>query len=439
MTRIALRGGRVWTGAGTEVADVVIADGSVVAVGPAAAAGSGTDDLDASGCLVLPGFVDLHVHLRVPGGEDAEDVWTGSAAAAAGGFCDIVAIGNTQPPYDTASVVRTVRAEAEAAGLVRVHPAGCVTRGRNGKDLAELHELHRAGCRVFTDDGTPVADAAIMRRALEYVKGFDGVVADHCEERSLTDGAQMHEGRVSGRLGLQGWPAAAEEIIVARDIVLAEHTGSRVHLQHLSTAGSVEMVRQAKARGVRVTAEVTPHHLTLTDDLVEGFDPVFKVNPPIRGEEHVLAVRTGLADGTIDAVATDHAPHTAEVKEEWTDAACGMLGLETAASLVWNLVADGTITLDRMVHAMCTNPARIASLPVRDAITPGVTADLCVFDPEATWEVDAVGLRSKATNSPYAGMALTGRVRHTLLDGRPTLRDGEIAAPVPPVGGSRAW
>ncbi|MCE7885092.1 MAG: dihydroorotase [Actinobacteria bacterium ATB1] len=434
-----IRDGHVWNGQGTEQVDVRVEEGCVTQVGRSLAAHPGEEDLDASGCLVLPGLVDIHVHLRVPGGEDAEDIATGSAAAAAGGFCDLVAMGNTAPPYDTAAVVRSVRAEAGAVGLVRVHPAGCVTRGRNGKDLAELHELHRAGCRVFTDDGDPVSDAAIMRRALEYVKGFDGVVADHCEDRSLTAGAQMHEGRVSGRLGLQGWPAAAEEIVVARDILLAEHCGARVHLQHISTAGSVEMVRQAKARGVYVTAEVTPHHLTLTDEVVETFDPVYKVNPPIRSAEHVQAVREGLADGTIDAVATDHAPHTAERKEEWTTAACGMLGLETALPLVWSLVADGTLTLDRMVHAMCASPSRIASLPVRDSVVPGVPADMCVFDTDTAWTVDVHKLRSKASNSPYGGMQLHGRVRHTLLAGRPTVLDGETVPPGDASMGNRPW
>jgi dihydroorotase len=421
---LVVRGGTVVAHDGTEVAaDVGVRDGRIVAVAPSLP-GDGAVELDASGCLVLPGLVDLHVHLREPGGEDAEDVASGAAAGVAGGFTDLVAMGNTNPPHDSAAVVEKVRAAGERAGLARVHPAGCVTVGRAGEQLTDLRALHRAGCQVFTDDGDPVADAMLMRRALEYVGAIGGVIADHCEDHVLTAGAQMHEGRVSGELGLQGWPTAAEEIIVARDIVLAEFTGCRVHLQHVSTKGSVELLREAKARGVPVTAEVTPHHLTLTDDKVRTFDPVFKVNPPIRSAEHVAAVRAALADGTIDAVATDHAPHTPERKEEWTSAACGMLGLETALPLVWALVDEGVVSLARLVDAFVTRPVAIAGLDRDTAVVEGTAADLCVFDPTVVWEVDPRLLRSKARNTPFAGMALTGKVRHTVCDGRIVFTDG---------------
>jgi len=427
---LVVAGGAVWNGTSCEPADVVVSGGAVVDVGaPGAAttASDGLDSLDATGCLVLPGLVDIHTHLREPGGEDAEDVASASAAAAAGGYCDLVAMPNTDPPQDTAAVVEAVRAAAARVGLVRVHPSGCVTRGRAGRELADLGELARAGVRVFTDDGSPVPDSKLMRRALEFVGALDGVVADHCEDLQLTDGAQMHEGEVSGRLGLRGWPAAAEAIVVARDILLAETTGSRVHLQHISTRQGVDLVRDAKARGVPVTAEVTTHHLTLTDEKASTFDPVYKVNPPLRSREHVEAVQAALADGTIDCVATDHAPHTPERKEEWTTAACGMLGLETALALVWALVEEGALSIGRLVDAMAVRPARIASLTPRGAVIGGSVADLVVFDPARRWEVDPRLLHSKGTNTPYAGMDLQGRVRHTVCGGRVTCRDGRVA------------
>lgn len=427
MSGLVIRGGRVWDGSGLVDADVEIAGGRIVSVAPGLRAASG-DELDATGCVVLPGLVDLHVHLREPGYEEAEDIASGSAAAAAGGFCDVVVMPNTTPPIDSAEVVRSVRAAGERAGLVRLHPAGCVSRERKGEKLAELAEMHAEGVTIFTDDGSPVADAWLMRRALEYANGFGAVLADHCEDPALTDGAQMHEGEVSGRLGLRGWPASAEEIMVARDCVLAEAAGARVHIQHISTALSVEFVRMAKARGVRVSAEVTPHHLFLDDHMAESFDPVFKVNPPLRSNEHVEAARAALADGTIDAVATDHAPHTPESKEEWTCALPGMLGLETALALVWELHAEGLLGLDRLVDAMAVRPAAIAGLDERGPVVAGAAADLCVFDPDSAWTVDPNGLQSKGINTPYAGRTLQGRVRHTVLAGWPTLRDGVVAA-----------
>lgn len=431
---VVIGGGSVWNGADCEPADLVLSGGAVTDVvasrtGPDAAS-AGAVVLDASGCLVLPGLVDVHVHLREPGGEDAEDVMSGSAAAAAGGFTDLVAMPNTDPPHDSAAVVEAVRSAGERAGLCRVHPAGCVTRGRAGRDLADLGELARAGVRVFTDDGSPVPDSKLMRRALEFVGALDGVVADHCEDLHLTEGAQMHEGEVSGRLGLRGWPAAAEAIVVARDILLAEATGARVHLQHVSTVQAVGLLREAKARGVPVTAEVTPHHLTLTDECAATFDPVYKVNPPLRSREHADAVRAALADGTIDCVATDHAPHTPERKEEWTTAACGMLGLETAIALVFALVRDGSLSLERLVDAMAVRPARVAGLAPRGPLVAGSAADVCVFDPALEWEVDPRLLHSKGVNTPYASMPLTGKVRHTVCGGVVTMNDGTVATGV---------
>lgn len=427
--RVLVTGGSVWDGRACEPADLVIADGAVAAVlAPGTAVPDDADTvLDATRCLVLPGLVDVHVHLREPGGEDAEDVASGSAAAAAGGFTDVVAMPNTDPPHDSAAIVEAVRSAAERVGLGRVHPAGCVTRGRAGRDLADLGELARAGVHVFTDDGSPVPDSKLMRRALEFVGALGGVVADHCEDLRLTDGAQMHEGEVSGRLGLRGWPAAAEAVVVARDLLLAETTGARVHLQHVSTVQSVSLLRDAKARGVPATAEVTPHHLTLTDESAATFDPVFKVNPPLRSREHVDAVRAALADATIDCVATDHAPHTPERKEEWTTAACGMLGLETALPLVYAMVRDGSLSLARLVDAMAVRPARIAGLAPRGPLVADAAADVCVFDPELAWHVDQRQLHSKGINTPYASMELTGKVRHTICGGVVTARDATVA------------
>lgn len=425
--RLLVIGGSVWNGSACEPADLVVSDGMVADLtGPGSVPDDVDDVLDATGCLVFPGLVDVHVHFREPGGEDAEDVASGSAAAAAGGFTDVVAMPNTAPPHDSAAVVEAVRAAGERAGLCRVHPAGCVTRGRAGRDLADLGELARVGVHIFTDDGSPVPDSMLMRRALEFVGALGGVVADHCEDLRLTEGAQMHEGSVSGRLGLRGWPAAAEAIVVARDLLLAEATGTRVHLQHVSTVQAVDLLRDAKARGVGATAEVTPHHLTLTDEAAASFDPVYKVNPPLRSREHVDAVRAALADGTIDCVATDHAPHTPERKEEWTTAMCGMLGLETALPLVYALVEDRLLTLERLVDATSVRPAAIAGLPPRGALVADAPADLCVFDPAVQWQVDPRALHSKGLNTPYASMRLTGKVRHTVCGGRVTLRSGEV-------------
>ncbi|MFC4064937.1 dihydroorotase [Actinoplanes subglobosus] len=382
--------------------------------------------IDAAGLVALPGLVDVHTHLREPGREDAETVETGSRAAALGGYTAVCAMANTSPVADTAGVVEQVWRLGREAGLVDVQPIGAVTVGLAGRQMAELGAMatSAATVRIFSDDGFCVADPKMMRRALEYVKAFDGVIAQHAEEPRLTEGAQMHEGEVSTRLGLTGWPAVAEEAIIARDVLLAEHVGSRLHVCHVSTAGSVEVLRQAKARGVRVTAEVTPHHLLLTDELASGYDPVFKVNPPLRTRSDVEALRQALLDGVIDVVATDHAPHAVQDKEcEWAHARPGMLGLETALPIVlsiygpqWELIAD------RMSRA----PARIAGLAGHGGdLSAGSPANLTLVDPSARRVVDPSELASRSRNTPYAGMTLPGRIVATFLRGEATVLDGK--------------
>ncbi|HWL36505.1 MAG TPA: dihydroorotase [Frankiaceae bacterium] len=411
--------------------DYLISDGVIAEVGQGLTS-AGAQVIQADGLVALPGLVDLHTHLREPGREDAETVETGTAAAALGGFTAVHAMANTDPVADVAGVVEQVWRLGRDAGHCAVHPVGAVTLGLEGKALAELGAMadSAARVRVFSDDGKCVSDAGLMRRALEYVKAFDGVIAQHAQEPSLTQGAQMHEGVVSARLGLAGWPAAAEESVIARDCLLAAHTGSRLHVCHVSTAGSVELIRWAKSKGWRVTAEVTPHHLLLTDDLAETYDPLFKVNPPLRTQEDVQALREALADGTIDAVATDHAPHALEDKEtEWGCAAFGMLGLETALSVViQTMVEPGLMTWDDVADRMSYRPARIGGL--RDqgvALTVGAPANLTLVDPAARWTVDPHALASKSTNTPYAARTLPGRVVATFLKGRATVLDGKLA------------
>jgi dihydroorotase len=429
--RTLLRGGRlVDPASGHDGVTDLLLDGAVVAeVGPGLAA-AGARQVDCGGLLVCPGFVDLHVHLREPGREDAETIETGSRAAALGGYTAVCPMPNTDPVADNAGVVEMVAARGREVGLVDVFPVGAVTIGRRGEELAELGAMARSAAAVdcFSDDGNPIREARLLRLALEYARAFDAVVADHAEDASLTDGAQMHEGEVSAMLGLAGWPAAAEEMVAARDLLLAELTGGRLHLCHLSTGGAVALVRAAKARGVRVTAEATPHHFTLTDDAVRSYDPVFKVNPPLREKADVEAVRQGLADGTIDAVATDHAPHAREDKEvEWQAAPPGMLGLETALGLaLTELVAPGYLELPAAVERLTAGPARCRRLPGHGGpVTPGSPANLTVFDPAARWTVDRAELASRARNTPFHGRELTGRVVHTLLRGAFTVRDGK--------------
>jgi dihydroorotase len=430
---LMLRGGRVIDQTGERRADVAVAaDGTIAAVGPdldAASLGwSGADELDCAGCVVAPGLVDLHTHLREPGREEAETIESGSRAAALGGYTAVVAMPNTEPAIDSAGVVRQVLDAGVAAGLCDVRVAGAITVGRAGAVLSPMAEMAALGVEIFTDDGCGVQDDRLMRRALEYASGLDVTLAQHCEVEALSEGGHMHEGEWSSRLGIPGIPAEAEELMVFRDIALSRLTGARVHLQHLSTAGSVELVRAAKARGLAVTAEATPHHFTLTHAEVAAYDPVFKVNPPLRTDADVAAVKTGLADGTIDAVATDHAPHPREDKEAPFDQApCGMLGLETALALgITELVEPGVVTLAELLALMSWRPAAIARIDAVHGgpVEPGAPAHLVVFDPSEEWTVDPDRMASLSRNSPYAGRTLRGRVRHTLLCGEPTVRDG---------------
>ncbi|GAB3466580.1 dihydroorotase [Kineococcus endophyticus] len=413
--------------------DLLLADGVVAAVGPGLSADDATV-LDATGLRALPGLVDLHTHLREPGREDAETVESGTRSAARGGYTSVFAMANTLPVADTAGVVEQVQRLGEEAGWVDVRPVGAVTVGLAGQQLAELGAMadSRAAVRVFSDDGHCVSDAVLMRRALEYVKAFDGVIAQHAEEPRLTEGAQMNEGTVSAVLGLRGWPSVAEEAVIARDVLLADHVGSRLHVCHLSTRGSVEIVRWAKQRGVQVTAEVTPHHLLLTDELVRGYDPVYKVNPPLRTQADVEAVREGLADGTIDIVATDHAPHPVEAKDcEWSAAAMGMTGLETALSVVQHTMVDtGLMGWDTLVDRMSSAPARIGRLAGHGLpLEVGNPANLVLVDPAARWTVDPAAMATAGRNSPFRGMELPGKVVATFLRGRPTVLDSELVTP----------
>ncbi|WP_146901344.1 dihydroorotase [Cellulomonas aerilata] len=440
-TRYVLRG---VAPLGGDPVDLLLADGVIAAAGRGdiqaaldrdAAAGSPVVEVDGAGLVALPGLVDLHTHLREPGREDAETVGSGTRAAALGGFTAVHAMANTSPVADTAGVVEQVWRLGRDAGWVDVHPVGAVSIGLDGEHLAELGAMaaSAARVRVFSDDGRCVHDPVLMRRALEYVKAFDGVVAQHAQEPRLTVGAQMHEGVVSAELGLTGWPAVAEEAIIARDVLLAEHVGSRLHVCHLSTAGSVELIRWAKSRGIDVTAEVTPHHLLLTDELARDYDPVYKVNPPLRTQADVDAVRDGLADGTIDIVATDHAPHTREDKDcEWAAAAMGMTGLETALSVVQEtMVETGRMTWADVARVLSEAPARIGRVTDHGRpLTVGEPANLTLVDPAARTTVVPERQGTASVNSPFRGRELPGRVVATFLRGRATVLDGH-AVPAP--------
>ncbi|WP_423493923.1 dihydroorotase [Microbacterium esteraromaticum] len=426
---------------GRESADIVIENGIIAEIGTGLNR-SGARVIDAAGLVALPGLVDLHTHLREPGFEASETVLTGTRAAAAGGFTAVFAMPNTQPVADTAGVVEQELALGEAAGYATVQPIGAVTVGQKGERLAELGAMasSRARVRVFSDDGFCVWDPLIMRRALEYVKSFGGVIAQHAQDPRLTEGAQMNEGIVSAELGLAGWPAVAEESIIARDVLLAEHVGSRLHVCHLSTAGSVDIIRWAKKRGIQVTAEVTPHHLLLTDELVRDYDARYKVNPPLRTQEDVMAVREGLADGTIDIVATDHAPHPAENKAcEWQAAANGMVGLESALRVVHqSMVATGQLDWADVARVLSAAPARIGQLDGFGALEVGKPAHVTLYDPNVPGVFTESDLHGRSHNSPYLGRELPGRIQWTIHGGVVTLDGGELVEDLRPVGSERS-
>ena len=437
-SRYLLRGASPLGGPPT---DVLIADGRIAGLGAGLDA-AGARIIDAAGQILLPGLVDLHTHLREPGREDAETVETGSRAAARGGFTAVHAMANSSPVADTAGVVEQVFSLGRTAGWVDVRPVGAVTVGLAGQRLAEIGAMaaSRANVRVFSDDGICVHDPVLMRRALEYVKAFDGVVAQHAQEPRLTEGAQMNEGPVSAILGLTGWPAVAEESIIARDVLLAQHVDSRLHICHVSTAGSVEIIRWAKSRGINVTAEVTPHHLLLTDELVRSYNPVYKVNPPLRAAEDVQALRGALADGTIDLVGTDHAPHPSEHKDcEWAQAAMGMTGLETALSVVQHTMVDtGLMDWKGVARVTSHAPAVVGRLSGQGRpLAVGEPAHLVLVDPTARWIVDPSTMATKGRNSPFAGTELPGSVRATFYRGHPTVLDGELNTPAPQDSGDQ--
>jgi dihydroorotase len=410
--------------------DLLVRDGVIAELGPGLT-GDADEVIDAAGQVALPGFVDLHTHLREPGREDTETIATGSAAAALGGYTAVFAMANTDPVADNAVVVEHVWRRGREVGLVDVHPVGAVTVGLAGEKLAELGAMARsaAGVRVFSDDGHCVADPLVMRRALEYSTALGAVIAQHAEEPRLTVGAQAHEGEQAARLGLTGWPAPAEEAIVARDCLLAGHVGARLHVCHVSTAGTADVLRWAKARGTRVSAEVTPHHLLLTDERLASYDPVNKVNPPLRTESDAQALRTALAEGVIDCVATDHAPHAVQDKDtEWAAARPGMLGLQTALSvLVRTMVRPGLLDWRGVARVLSERPAEIGNLPDQGRpIEVGEPATLTLVDPDATWVVRGAELASIADNTPYEGMELPGRVVTTVLRGRVTAHGGKV-------------
>jgi dihydroorotase len=432
MSDVVISGGRVLDQSGERRADVRISRARIAEVGTTIEPSEGDTVLDATGCVITPGFVDLHAHLREPGREDAETIETGSRAAALGGYTAVVAMPNTEPAQDSVGVVEFVRAQGVRAGLCEVLPAGAITVGRAGHDLAPFAELAAVGVQLFTDDGNGVQDPLVMRRAFEYASDLDVTLAQHCEVARLTEGAVMHEGGCCSRLGLPGWPAIAEELMVHRDIELVRLTGARAHFLHLSTARSVELVRRAKADGLPVTAEATPHHISLTEERLASYDAIYKVNPPLRSAADVRAVRAGLADGTIDAIATDHAPHERNLKEQPLDLAPpGMVGLETALGVSLAHLSEAAseapaMTLAEIVAAMSWKPAAIAGVADRHGrpVAVGEPANLAVFDPAAEWEVVPARLASRSRNTPFVGVPLVGRVRHTIFDGVPVVVSG---------------
>ncbi|MFA4884677.1 MAG: dihydroorotase [Desulfotomaculaceae bacterium] len=406
--------------------DILVVDGKI--------AGSGFNlkkadarVLDAAGKLVTPGLIDMHVHLREPGFEAKETIYTGTRAAARGGFTAVACMPNTRPVADNAAIITSIVNRAAADGAVRVYPVGAITGGSLGMEMAEMGDMKESGAVAFSDDGVPVINPCLLRRAMQYARMLDRVIISHCEDKNLADGGFMHEGYVSTILGLQGIPAAAEEVMVARDILLAEETGCRLHIAHVSTAGSVRLLREAKSRGVKVTAEATPHHFTLTDQSVIGYDTSTKVNPPLRTAEDVAEIRKGLADGTIDVIATDHAPHTAEEKDvEYERAPFGMVGLETAVGLVWTeLVAGGVLTPVQAITKMTLNPAKVLGLP-KGTLEAGADADITIIDPAAVWTVDPAQFAGKGRNTPFAGRVLQGLPYATIVCGQLVMREGKF-------------
>jgi dihydroorotase len=418
---LIIKGGRVVDATGSRLADVAIENGRVVGVGSDL---SGGRIVDAAGCVVAPGLVDLHTHLREPGKEEAETIESGSRAAALGGYTAVLAMPNTTPAIDSGAIVRDVLELGRKARLADVYVSGAITLGRKGETLAPMAEMAELGVRFFTDDGSGVQDTRLMRRAMEYACGLGVTLAQHCEDDAMAAGGVMHEGEWSSRLGLPGQPAETEELMVMRDIALARLTGATVHFQHLSTARSVEMVRAARAEGLRVTAEATPHHFTLTHAACAGYDTVFKVNPPLRTDADVAAVKAGLRSGSLDCIATDHAPHAPHTKElPFADAPPGMLGLETALSLALTELA---MPIEQVLALMSWQPATIAGITDKHGgpIAAGSAANLCIIDPLTTWVVDASKQASRSRNTPFAGRTLQGRVRHTILNGDLVVLDG---------------
>lgn len=416
---LLIKGGQVIDpGRFNGIGDVLIENGKISAVAPTLPTPAGATVIQAAGRLVLPGFVDLHVHFREPGFEYKETIQSGTAAAVAGGFTSVCAMPNTNPVNDNQSITEFMLERAKAAGTARLYPIGAITKGSEGKELAEIGDLRRAGCIAISDDGRPVMNSLVMRRAMEYARAFDIPVVDHCEDLHLSEGGCMNEGLISTKLGLPGIPSAAEDVMVARNVSLTELTGARLHLAHISTAGSVRMVREAKSRGLRVTAEACPHHFTLTEEVTRGYNTLAKMNPPLRTWQDVQAIKDGLRDGTIDVIATDHAPHASQEKQQqFTEAPFGIVGLETALPLTLALVEEGVLSLEGAVEKLATAPAKAFSLPA-GTLAVGAPADVAIVDPKTQWEVDPARFRSKSRNTPFAGWKVKGQVTTTIVGGR---------------------
>ncbi|BCA54062.1 Dihydroorotase [Nitrospira sp. KM1] len=400
------------------VGNLLIDRGKVAAIGADVQAPAGATRIVAHKRLVVPGFVDLHVHFREPGFEYKETIRSGAASAVAGGFTTVCCMPNTNPVNDNQAITEFILERARSAALANVLPIGAITKGSEGKELAEIGDLRRAGCVAISDDGKPVMNSLVMRRAMEYALAFDVPVVDHCEDIHLAEGGCMNEGLISTELGLPGIPSAAEDVMVARNVSLSELTGARLHLAHISTAGSVRMVREAKSRGIRVTAEACPHHFTITEEAVRGYDTCAKMNPPLRTWSDVQAIKEGLRDGTIDVIATDHAPHATQEKQQgFTEAPFGIVGLETALSLTLALVEERVLTLESAVDKLSSAPAKAFGLN-KGTLTVGADADVAIIDPNASWEVDPAKFRSKSRNTPFAGWTVKGRVMTTVVNGR---------------------